>query len=68
MPIYEYICKDCSKGFARLQKIGADSKGITCPTCHSDDVERKVSTFSGGAADGVGSSTAAPAPSCTGFT
>ena len=33
MPIYEYICKECSKSFSRLQRIGTDSKGITCPSC-----------------------------------
>ncbi|RLE30021.1 MAG: zinc ribbon domain-containing protein [Acidobacteria bacterium] len=68
MPIYEYICNNCSRTFARLQKIGADSNGITCPTCSSENIERAVSTFSGGAGDGAGTSSAAPAPSCTGFT
>ena len=68
MPIYEYTCKECSRTFARLQKIGADSIGITCPTCRSDNVERQVSTFTGGAAGAVGSSPTTPAPSCPGFT
>ena len=68
MPIYEYTCKDCSKTFARLQKIGADSHGLTCPTCSSENIERAVSRFSGGAGDGIGASSAASAPSCTGFT
>lgn len=68
MPIYEYTCKDCSRTFARLQKVGADSNGITCPTCQSDKVERQVSTFSGGTGDGLGSSVSSSAPSCTGFT
>jgi putative FmdB family regulatory protein len=68
MPIYEYICKECSKSFSRLQRIGTDSQGITCPSCGSDNVERKVSTFSGGASSGIGGASAAPAPSCSGFT
>ncbi len=68
MPIYEYTCHDCSRTFARLQKIGADSNRITCPTCQSNKVERQVSTFSGGAAGDLGSSVASSAPSCTGFT
>ncbi len=67
MPIYEYTCKDCKKEFARLQKIGADSSGIRCPACGSENVERKVSTFSG-AGNSFGSSSGASAPSCTGFT
>ncbi len=68
MPIYEYTCKDCSRTFARLQKIGADSNGIICPTCQSTEVERKVSAFSGGVGSGVDSSTGPAAPSCAGFT
>ena len=68
MPIYEYTCKECSKTFPRLQKIGADAAGITCPTCKSDNVERNVSTFSGGSATDNGSPIGASAPSCTGFT
>ncbi|RLE24035.1 MAG: zinc ribbon domain-containing protein, partial [Acidobacteria bacterium] len=57
MPIYEYTCKDCSTTFARLQKIGADTNGIVCPTCKSSEVERKISSFSGGAGGAIGSST-----------
>jgi len=68
MPIYEYTCNDCSRNFARLQKIGADSTGIICPTCQSSNVERKVSAFSGGAGGGLSSSPGPSAPSCTGFT
>ena len=68
MPIYEYNCKDCLRTFARLQKIGANSNGITCPTCQSSEVERKISAFSGGAGSGLSASPGPSTPSCSGFT
>jgi len=65
MPIYEYRCLECGAQFARVQRAGAGSEGVTCPKCGSERVERLLSTFAAGAG---GSAGASAGPSCTGFT
>ena len=47
MPIYEYVCRKCSKQFEDLV-YGASLPN--CPTCQSPDVERILSTVSVGRA------------------
>ncbi|MGA1794247.1 MAG: FmdB family zinc ribbon protein [bacterium] len=41
MPIYEYICRSCKKGFEKL--ILKESQSILCPYCQSEDLERVLS-------------------------
>ncbi len=48
MPIYEYICNNCQKGFSLLQKVGTSEKDTVCPECGSRDVKKKISAFSFG--------------------
>ncbi len=48
MPIYEYRCRDCDRLFPRLQSMGSSTKGISCPECGSQRVERQVSSFASG--------------------
>lgn len=55
MPLYEYVCADCGHRFEVLQRIGEGSKGVHCPECDSDRVERQLSTFAAGAGSGGGS-------------
>jgi putative FmdB family regulatory protein len=45
MPIREYECKDCQLKFETIELSG-DSEKVTCPRCHSENVERKLSLFS----------------------
>jgi len=40
MPVYEYICKDCKKGFEVLRAIKDPRTKIACPKCQSRKVER----------------------------
>jgi len=40
MPIYEYSCRSCGHDFEALVRA---SKTPTCPTCQSDDLERRFS-------------------------
>ena len=42
MPIFEYICKDCSRTFEALVM---DSKQPECPACHGQQLEQLLSTF-----------------------
>lgn len=46
MPIYEYVCNKCKKGFSLLQKVGSSEKDTVCPECGSKDVRKKISSFS----------------------
>jgi putative FmdB family regulatory protein len=43
MPIYEYACKGCGREFETLVRA---STTPDCPSCHSTDLEKKLSVFS----------------------
>ncbi len=55
MPIYEFVCTDCGQSFEQLvftsSKVAESgvspdrSSRVTCPTCQSQNVTKKVSTF-----------------------
>jgi putative FmdB family regulatory protein len=66
MPIFEFVCKDCEQQFEDLI-FGTKLDGVVCPTCGSDRVRKKMSTFASrvggdGASLSLGSS---PAASCS---
>ena len=42
MPIFEYLCKDCSRTFEALVM---NSKQPECPACHGQHLEQMLSTF-----------------------
>jgi len=42
MPIFEYICKDCSRAFEAIVNGAMKAK---CPACHSVRLEKKLSVF-----------------------
>ena len=66
MPIFEYLCKDCSKVFERL--VMSSNEEIACPSCGSKDLERQFSTFSlSGSPTGPSCGPCTPSPSkCSG--
>lgn len=47
MPAYEYTCKDCKKEFTVFLSIKEfeTKPKINCPHCHSDNVEKKLTSF-----------------------
>lgn len=49
MPIYEYECHNCSKGFELL--VRNQGEIISCPHCGSTDVEKLISRTHSRAAD-----------------
>ena len=51
MPIFEYQCKDCGKGF---EAIVSGSKKAHCPKCDSSKLEQQYSAFAVGAPAGKG--------------
>ena len=42
MPIFEYVCKGCGKGFEYL--VRSNSAPPSCPACSSVDLEKQIST------------------------
>lgn len=63
MPIFEYVCKECSHEFEALV-FGKDK--AQCPKCHSKKLEPQLSVFAVSAKGGssTASSSAAPCGSC----
>jgi putative FmdB family regulatory protein len=63
MPIYEFECSECGELFEELvfnlTKIGS----VTCPSCQSDQVRKRISLMASTLRSNGGS--AAPASSCT---
>jgi putative FmdB family regulatory protein len=57
MPLYEYACKECDKEFELLVR-GTETPA--CPSCHSTELQRRLSVF---AAHTNGGSTASTMPS-----
>ena len=45
MPIFEFECKDCGKPFEELVRSASAVDEVTCPTCGSPQVKKRISTF-----------------------
>lgn len=43
MPLFEYACSACGRGFEELVREGVE---VRCPDCGSTEVEKCFSTFS----------------------
>jgi len=43
VPIYEYRCKSCDAEFEKY--LAGSATAVACPSCESDHVMRKRSTF-----------------------
>ena len=43
MPLYDYECRGCHLVFEVLIRPGSGT--LECPECHSQDLERQLSTF-----------------------
>ncbi|NWG21323.1 MAG: zinc ribbon domain-containing protein [Chloroflexi bacterium] len=59
MPLYEYVCQECSARFEKLVRASQDDASVVCPSCGATHATRAFSTF---ATSGTARS-AAPAPS-----
>jgi putative FmdB family regulatory protein len=44
MPIFEYICNDCGRGFEKI--LPRHDSTAECPHCNSESVEKQLSVFS----------------------
>jgi putative FmdB family regulatory protein len=49
MPIYEFLCQQCGKGFVFSASISdyerKSTEGFQCPECGSSEVVRQMSSF-----------------------
>ena len=63
MPLFEYVCRECS---ARFEQIVMGSDTPACPSCRSRNLEKLLSVFAvggGGSKDAAGGG-AGPCGSC----
>ncbi len=64
MPIYEFSCEKCSNDFETLVR-SADWEGeVECPSCGSEEIEKRLSIFAAGTTDGTPS---VEMPPCSGM-
>jgi putative FmdB family regulatory protein len=45
MPIFEFVCAECSQPFEELVLNTSKVSEVTCPACQSRNVTKKISTF-----------------------
>lgn len=46
MPTYEYLCLACRKTFSKVLTLAeAGQQKVSCPHCHSPNIEQRYSTF-----------------------
>ncbi|RJP71266.1 MAG: zinc ribbon domain-containing protein [Ignavibacteriales bacterium] len=65
MPVFEYKCTDCNTKYEVLHKSTSNLSEVTCPSCHSQNSKKLLSSFSASVND---SSSASYGDSCTGGT
>src|SRR2546423_6308188 len=46
MPIYEFVCSQCSRKFRKLVGVVAQPSPLACPKCQSTELNRQLSRFS----------------------
>ena len=51
MPLYEYICQQCSKQFTFLAGVISDNTDAQCPRCGSIELKKLISRVSRGRSD-----------------
>jgi len=64
MPIYEYICDECSTAYEKL--VLSKAEKVSCPKCGSARKTLQLSTFSAHSGNGTANSAASSAPTCVG--
>lgn len=64
MPIYEFDCHDCGESFDKLVRSASRVSEVTCPSCASPEVKKKLSLFSSKVSGGTRSSAAGAPANC----
>ena len=65
MPIYTYVCKDCSEKFDLLIGMTFEKTELKCKKCDSSNIDRVLSSFSVGNSGGKSSSSGSSCPTGT---
>lgn len=65
MPLYEYLCEECTERFTLLQPMNASAGETACPKCGRMHVRRLFSAFAA-RTDGSGESFGSSDPSSGG--
>jgi putative FmdB family regulatory protein len=66
MPIFEFICADCGRPFEELVFSTSKIGEVTCPSCHSQNITKQISTFASKLSGGGGLSfSSASSSSCS---
>lgn len=56
MPVYEYECQNCKKGFIEVLTLKEHETGkVACPSCGSKEVKQLISPFIAHTASKTGS-------------
>ena len=45
MPIYEFICEECFEEFEKLVSFRQSEIDLNCPSCGSELIRKKISSF-----------------------
>lgn len=53
MPIFEFLCDHCGETFEELVRSADAIDGLTCPTCKSESIRKKISLFASRKTGGV---------------
>ncbi len=61
MPIFEFVCTQCGQNFEELVRSASSATEVICPTCHSQQVKKKISTFASKVVGGGASYSMSPA-------
>lgn len=65
MPLYGFICEECSEEFEELVISASRIDEVVCPNCESSKVERQLSLVAAMKTSTGSSGTAASNASCT---
>jgi len=65
VPLYEFACDACGKGFEELFRSMTERRRITCPHCHSRNVHKLFSTFAAAGGDAGKGSGGGGCATCT---
>jgi len=64
MPIYEFDCRVCGTSFDKLVRSANRVNEVTCPSCDSGEIKKKLSLFSSQVSGGTRSSYASAPSNC----
>ena len=64
MPIYEFICEECFEEFEKLVGFRQSEIDLNCPSCGSELIRKKISSFASLGGGDRRSASLSSQPSC----